>query len=200
MSSSVARSRLWTIRSPTRKLSPSISVEGPALRDLLDREVELVARHEVDRLRRAQRRLRSDGDVRADEADAEARVGALERLGDADVGAERGRARVQDGELVLGRERERRPRARARGPARRRAGSRARVPPAARARSDTRTSGSRASPGSASRRRRRIPRRTAGSGRASSGASCAAPALLGPRARNACGREVAPARRAWGEP
>ena len=72
-----------------------------ALGHLLDREVELAARDEIDRGRGGQRRLRVDGDVGTDEPDAETRILRLERLGHPHVVREGWRARVEHGELVV---------------------------------------------------------------------------------------------------
>src|SRR5438309_364744 len=79
--------------------------QRPPLRDLLDREVELVAGDELDRGRGAQRALALDGHVGADETDPQPRILALERLGDADVVGERRRAGVEHGQLVAARNR-----------------------------------------------------------------------------------------------
>ena len=118
--------------------------------------------------RRGEARLRLDRDLGADEADLEPRVDVLQRLGDLDVGGEgRGRG-VQHRQLVIAGERQHVVERAAAPAARRSACCRAPAPPAGPARSDTRTSGSRASPGSASRRRRRTRRTTAGAGTGSS--------------------------------
>ena len=60
---------------------------------------------EVDRLGSRQCPLALHGDVSADEADAKRRVLDPEGLGHSDVLDERRRARVQDGQLVLARQR-----------------------------------------------------------------------------------------------
>src|SRR5262249_20003263 len=59
---------------------------------------------EVDRGGRGERPLPLNRDVSADEPDAERGVLRLQRLGDLDVRGERGRAGVQDGEVILARE------------------------------------------------------------------------------------------------
>ena len=76
-------------------------LEAPALGDLLDRVVELAARHEVDALGGLERSFGQNGDVGAHEADHEPRVRVLERLRGAHVRPERGGARVEDGEFVV---------------------------------------------------------------------------------------------------
>ncbi len=62
--------------------------EGAAPGDVLNREVELVPRDEVDRGRSGQRSLRIDGDVRADETDPESRIRLLQRFCNANVVSE----------------------------------------------------------------------------------------------------------------
>ena len=79
--------------------------QRPALGDLLDREVELGAAHEVERGRGGQGRLARHRDVGADETQPQAWVLALQRLGHLHVVREGRRARVQHREVVVARER-----------------------------------------------------------------------------------------------
>ena len=81
------------------------AAERAPLGHLLEREVELAARDEVDRGRGGERCRRVDRHVRADEADAETRVVRLERFGHPHVVREGRRARVEHGELVVAGER-----------------------------------------------------------------------------------------------
>ena len=112
--------------------------------------------------------VRLHGDLGADEADLQRRVGLLQRRRHLHVGGERRGRGVDHAQLEVPRLPRHRRRARCRPAARRSACCRAPARPAAPARSDTRTSGSRASPGSASRRRRRTRRTRAGAGTGSS--------------------------------
>src|SRR5712691_8929194 len=81
------------------------AAQGVAPGHLLDREVELVARDEVDRGRGGERFLRTDGDVGADEPDAQTRVLRLERLRHPHVVREGRREGVEHGELIVAGER-----------------------------------------------------------------------------------------------
>ena len=56
------------------------------LGDLLDGEIELVTRHEVDRSGRFQAYVGLDRDLRPDHADLQTGIARLERLGRLDVG------------------------------------------------------------------------------------------------------------------
>jgi hypothetical protein len=85
---------------------PADPLERAALRHLLDRKVELVAGHELDRVRGGQRVLGMHRDVGADEADPEAGVLRAERLGHLHVVGEGRRARVEHRQLVPARERQ----------------------------------------------------------------------------------------------
>jgi len=72
-----------------------------ALGDLLDREIEFVARDEVDGSRRAQASRRIDGDLGADQAGLQAGVDGFQRLDGLDVGRKRRRRRMQHGEIEV---------------------------------------------------------------------------------------------------
>ena len=78
---------------------------GPvaSLGNFLDGEVELVARHEVDRRALAQAFVRLHRHLGADEADLQRRVGLLQRRRHLHVGGERRRRGVDDAQLVIAR-------------------------------------------------------------------------------------------------
>ena len=76
-------------------------LERPSLGDRDHRQVELLARDVVDHAGVAQRLLGSRRHVAADEADHGVRLGVLQRLRGADVGAERRRAGVDDDVVVV---------------------------------------------------------------------------------------------------
>ena len=78
--------------------------QRPALGHFLDREVELVARDEVDGRRRGERFDGVNGHVGPDEPDPQIRIPGLHGLGHLHVGGKGRRARVQDRELVRVRE------------------------------------------------------------------------------------------------
>ena len=142
---------------------PSIVVAVAALGDLLDGEIELVARDEVDR-RRGRQGSRSGctATLAPTKPILSAGFASFSACGDLHVGGEGRRRGVDHDELVFARP--------AAGPleldaaraARRSACCRAPARRAGPARSDTRTSGSPAAPDSASRRRRRSPSKDGG--------------------------------------
>ena len=76
--------------------------EVAALGDLLDGEIELVARDEIDILAGQQAAVRIDRDLGADQADLELRIGRLERAHRPQVGLERRRRGVQHHQIALG--------------------------------------------------------------------------------------------------
>ena len=82
-----------------------MSAHGSSVGDLLDGEIELVARDEIDQRRGVQAACRVDGDFGADQADFQVAVGCLERLDGRDVGRERRRRGVQHDEIVVPRAR-----------------------------------------------------------------------------------------------
>ena len=73
----------------------------PAVRDVLDGEIEFVARDEIDGRRGLQDAEGVDRHLRAGEAGLEARIGRLQRLDRLDVGGERRRRSVQDREIEV---------------------------------------------------------------------------------------------------
>ena len=83
---------------------PAHRAERAALRDLLDGEVEVRPRHELDGRGRRQRRFPMHGHVRAHEADAQARVRRPHGFRHAEVAGEGRRARVEHGQFVVRRE------------------------------------------------------------------------------------------------
>ena len=104
MSSRIARS--WLCDDPAGGIAIGDAVDRgqvAALGDLLDGEVELVARDEVDRRALAQALLRLHRDLGADEADLQRRVGVLQRLRHLHVGGEGRRRGVDDAQLVVAR-------------------------------------------------------------------------------------------------
>ena len=145
--------------------------------ELLDRVVELAGRHEVDR-RRGARASRSGSTIACAPTKpiAHARVRLLQRRGGL---ARRAPARASRCGSRSARTRRARAATSSQREVRRAARRSARCPARARrpgrARSDTRTSGPRGAPGSASPRRRRSRRRTADSGRASFTSDSSAP-------------------------
>src|SRR2546427_10208988 len=104
------RQRVHVLENGTVRRVPDLAVrpeaetenrlEGPAPGDVLNREVELVPRDEVDRGRSRQRSLWIHGDVRADETDPEPRIRLLQRFCNANVVSERGRTSMEDRKLV----------------------------------------------------------------------------------------------------
>ena len=77
-----------------------------ALGDLLDGEIELAARDEIDGLRGGERGAGRDRDMRPHHADEELRIGRLEGLDHLHVGGEGGCRGMEHQELDLGRERQ----------------------------------------------------------------------------------------------
>ena len=80
---------------------PSTDRPVAALGDLLDREVELVARDEIDRRALRQAFLRLHRHLGADEADLQRRVRILQRRRHLHVGGERRRRGVDHAQLVI---------------------------------------------------------------------------------------------------
>src|SRR5262249_52966485 len=98
----------WRRRGEARAVavaeSPYVTERAP-LGDFADREIELAVADEIDGPGRGQRPLALDGDVSSHEADAQRGIFRPEGFGDFDVLSERRCTRVQDGEVVLPRER-----------------------------------------------------------------------------------------------
>ena len=100
----MARSSLCTIvPSALAPGQPGDGGEVAALGDLLDGEIELVARDEIDRRGRFQALLRLDRDLGADHADLEAGLARLERLRRPHIGGKGGRGGVQHDEVAVDR-------------------------------------------------------------------------------------------------
>src|SRR2546427_5152033 len=105
------RQRVHVLENGTVRRVPDLAIrpeaetenrlEGPAPGDVLNREVELVPRDEVDRGRSRQRALRIHGDMRADEADPESWVRLLQRFCNANIVSERGGTGMQDRQFVV---------------------------------------------------------------------------------------------------
>ena len=171
MSSRIARSWLCTIaaRAVAVARCRRSSAQSRPSATSLHREVELVARDEIDRRALAQAFLRLHRHLGADEADLQRRVRLLQRRRHLHVRRERRRRGVDHAQLVVARLRRspRRGRCRAGGasisllPGTSAAGCASQV-------GYQNDCGSPAAPGSASRRRRRTRRTTADAGTASS--------------------------------
>ena len=115
------------------------AAEVAALGDLLDREVELLARDEIELARRPAAACRLDRDLRADHADLQAWVGRPSAPGGLDVGRKTTASRCAAPRVAVLRPPAARRRATAGAAARRSAWSPRPWPPAAPARSGTRT-------------------------------------------------------------